>query len=224
MKENITARVGRIVSASVNALVDAVENVAPEMVMEEAIRDVDGVIDEVRAELGKVIANKHLAEQRLSEGKARHADLTEKARLAVTEGRDDLAEAAIAQQMDIEAQLPVLEKASVEANAKEKELEGYINALQAKRREMREEMRRFAESRKETVASAPAGTVSGSGPDFAGKVAKAGSTFDRLMEKNTGLPGAPSTPGTAAKLAELEDLARQNRIRERLAALKSTDE
>ncbi len=52
MKESITGRVGRIVSSSVNALVDAIENVAPAMVMEEAIREVDAVLDEVRAELG----------------------------------------------------------------------------------------------------------------------------------------------------------------------------
>ncbi len=221
MKEGITARVGRIVSASVNAMVDAVENVAPELVMEEAIREVEGVIDEIRAELGKTLANKHLAEQRLAEGRNRHTDLTEKTALAIKEGRDDLAEAAIAQQMDIEAQMPVLEKALTEARSGEKELESYITALQAKRREMREELRTFNASRNQT---APAGaTAAVSSPDLAEKVATAGSAFERIMEKNTGLPGSASSASNAGKLAELEDLARKNRIQERLAAIKSGD-
>lgn len=224
MKESITSRVGRIVSSSVNALVDAIENVAPEMVMEEAIREVDGVMDEVRAELGRTIAQRHLAEQRLADSRKAHTDHSQKIQLAVTEGRDDLAEAAIAQQIDIEAQIPVLEKAISEANARGQELDGYINALQAKRREMRTELQRFAKSKTEAQAQ---GTGAGDAPagkaDFASKAAKAGSAFDRIMEKNTGLPTNPATLDNAGKLAELEELSRQNRIKERLAAVKANE-
>ncbi|WP_316369602.1 hypothetical protein [Candidatus Thiodiazotropha sp. CDECU1] len=42
MKESITNQVGRITSGNVNALLDAVENAAPDLVMEEAIREVEG--------------------------------------------------------------------------------------------------------------------------------------------------------------------------------------
>lgn len=38
MAESLASRVGRIVSGSLNALVAAVENAAPEAVMEEAVR------------------------------------------------------------------------------------------------------------------------------------------------------------------------------------------
>ncbi len=220
MKEKITARVGRIVSASINAMVDAVENVAPEMVMEEAVREVEGVVEEVRAELGKVLAGKHLAGKRLAEEKARHSDLAEKAALAVEQGREDLAEAAISRQLDIEAQLPILEKSIREAEEKERELEGYIVALQAKRREMKEELQRFAKT--QPAGGTTPGTP-GKGPDYSGKVAKAESAFERVMEKNTGVPGPAGKATDAAKLAELEELARQNRIKERLAALKASD-
>ena len=47
MKESITRRVGRLISGSFNALVDAVENSAPETVMEdkmERIRNTGGGI------------------------------------------------------------------------------------------------------------------------------------------------------------------------------------
>lgn len=222
MKESITGRVGRIISSSVNALVDAIENVAPEMVMEEAIREVDGVLDEVRTQLGRTISRKHLAEQRLAENRKKHTDLSQKAKLAVVEERDDLAEAAIERQMDIEVQIPVLEKAIAEAGAQEKELEGYITALQAKRREMREELKRFTTNVKTQDAGGDR-PATGGDPDLAGKIAKAGSTFDRIMEKNTGLPSSPGTIANGAKLAELEELSRQNRIKERLAAFKASE-
>lgn len=220
MKEGITTRVGRIISGSVNALVDAVENAAPQMVMEEAIREVDAAIDEVRAELGGVLANKHLANTRLMEENRKHEELRDKIELAVKEGRDDLAEAAIAQQLDIEAQLPVLERTIAENAESEKELEGYVNALQAKKREMREELAQFTAARVEAGAGAAQGSA-GKG-SVAARADKAVSAFDRVLEKNTGLPGTGSPDAqSAAKLAELEALARANRVKERLAAVKA---
>lgn len=221
MKENITGRVGRIVSSSVNALVDAIENAAPEMVMEEAIREVDSALDEVRTELGKVLAQKHLAGQRLSDNRKKHTDLSEKAQIAVSENRDDLAEAAIAQLMDIEVQIPVLERAVTDSATRETELEGYTAALQAKRREMREELLLFNKAQEQSVTAES--NFSATSVEIASKVNNAGSAFDRIMEKNTGLPSSSSSVANGAKLAELEELTRQNRIKERLAAIKASE-
>ncbi len=67
MAEGIGAKVGRIVSGTVNMLVESMENSAPEMVMEEAIGEIDGAIDEVRADLGREIARKHVATDRLTD-------------------------------------------------------------------------------------------------------------------------------------------------------------
>ncbi|MFN9739611.1 MAG: PspA/IM30 family protein, partial [Pseudomonadota bacterium] len=139
MSETIATRVSRLISGSVNALIDAVENAAPEMVLEQAIREIDAAGDEVRAELGRVIATRHLANKRLMDENARHAELTQQIDVAVGQQRDDLAETAIARQMDIEAQLPVLQSMIADAAAKQKELEGYTAALQGRRREMEAE-------------------------------------------------------------------------------------
>ena len=72
MKESLIGRVGRIISGSFNSLIDAIENVAPETVMSEAIREIDAAIDDVRAELGRVVAAKHLANSRLMEENRKH--------------------------------------------------------------------------------------------------------------------------------------------------------
>lgn len=224
MKESIANRVGRIISGSMNALLDAVENAAPDIVMEEAIREVDGAIDEVRAELGRVIAGKHLANQRLMDESRKHEELAEKIELAVKEGRDDLAEAAIARQLDIEAQIPVLENTIAEAGNQEKELEGYIVALQAKKREMQEELAQFRAAQQESKVAAVAGSSGQTHADSGVEVSvrKAESAFDRVMERATGV-GSHSMPdrGDASKLAELDELSRNNRIQERLAAIKN---
>jgi phage shock protein A len=224
MKENIAGRVSRIISGSINALIDAVENAAPETVMEEAIREIDGAIDEVRAELGRVIASKHLANTRLMEENRKHEELTEKIELAVQEEREELAEAAISKQMDIEVQIPVLESAIADGIAQEQELEGYISALQAKKREMQEELKSFRSSQAAAgAAEAAQGGAASSSGGVETKVAKAQAAFGRVMENATGVPSGAdaSDSAQAAKLAELEDLARQNRIKERLAAIKA---
>jgi phage shock protein A len=224
MRDNLTSRVGRIISGSLNALVDAVENAVPETVMEEAIREIDGAIDEVRAELGRVVANKHLANTRLLEENRKHEDLTDKIEMAVNEKRDDLAEAAIASQLDIEAQIPVLEATIAECGNQEKELEGYISALQAKKREMKDELKQFRESRQEAAAisSSGGGAAATRSGGVEARVSKAESAFERVVENTTGLMGRIGTNDkhNAAKLAELEDMSRKNRIQERLAAIK----
>jgi phage shock protein A len=220
MAESIGTRVGRIIAGSVHALIDAVENAAPEMVMEQAIREVDEVIADVRAELGRAAANKHLASTRLMEENRKHEELTAQIELAVGQSRDDLASAAIARQLDIEAQIPVLESTIVDCQGREKELEGYIAALQAKKREMQEAVRQFTASRAQAQApGAPHPAASSS----TARVERAESAFDRVLQKQAGVSGLSPVPdrATATKLAELNDMARTNRIQERLAAVKA---
>ena len=138
MPEGYIARIGRLVAASANTLIDSLENVAPVMVMEQTIREIDEAIEEVRQQLGKTEAARYLSSQSLNKDNARHVELQEQIEIAVNEGRDDLAEAAIARQMDIEAMLPVVEKSITDADAEIVELNSYIQALQAKKREMEE--------------------------------------------------------------------------------------
>lgn len=223
MAEGLTKRVGRIISGSMNALVDAVEDAAPEVIMEQAIREIDGAIDEVRVELGKVIAAKHLANKRLNEKNTKHEELSEKIELAIAQGRDDLAEAAIAGQLDIEAQIPVLEHTIAECSDNEKELESYITALQAKKREMKEELKLLREATNKAPVEADFQNAKAAGAHPVNKkIEQATSAFDRVLERQTGLGGVGSVDtASAAKIAELEKLTRENRIKERLAALKS---
>lgn len=95
MNESITKRVSRIISGSFNALVNKLENSLPDIVMEEAIREIESVVDEVRLELGKVIAARHLSNKRLAEKNNGLEELSQKIEFAISENRDDLAKVRI---------------------------------------------------------------------------------------------------------------------------------
>jgi len=209
MSESMTRRVGRLISGSINAVIDAAENVSPVIVMQESIREVEQAITEVRHELGKVGVQQHMTQDRLKSEENRHQALQDQITVALKENREDLAEAAISKQMDIEAQLPVLKKTLEDALKQSKELEGFIAALQAKKREMEEELKRFKAYSETADESSSAEQAS-----------KAEEAFNRVMGMH-----APSakTPDDA-KLAELEALTRQNRIAERLRAMKAEQE
>ncbi|TLM75610.1 PspA/IM30 family protein [Microbulbifer harenosus] len=221
MKEGLIKRISRIISASANALVDSVENATPQLVMEQAIREIDDAIAEVRDQLGKAEAAKYLSSKALNDENARHATLSEQIEVAVQQGRDDLAEAAIAKQMDIEAQIPVLEKAIAESDREISELSSYISALQGKKREMREQLRDFTKA-SEHVSNGTTAEQTGSSRTTANKVEQASGAFNRILE-NAGVPTSESS-ADASKLAELEELSRSNRIKERLAKIKTQAE
>lgn len=224
MSEGLVSRVKRLVSGSVNSIVDTIENAAPETVMREAIREVERAIDDVRAELGLAAANRHHANKRLMETASKHDALADHIETAVAEGRDDLAEAAIGRQLDLEAQIPLLETALAEASEREQELEGYIVALQGRRSEMLSDLETFLSSRADTAApGSAAGGPAGRPGGAEARADKAEGAFNRVLHGQTGLSGSVKADReTAAKLAELEKISRNNRIRERLATLKAT--
>ena len=222
MSESLSSRVGRIISGSFHALIDAVENAAPENVMEQAIREIEAAIAEVRTDLGKVEAQRHLSGKRLAEEGSRHEQLSDQAQLALKEGRDDLASAAVERQIDIEAQLPVLESRLTELAEDKTRLEGYIAALMAKKREMREALSDYRKAA-EQKGSATSTSASASAKDSAQtRVDKATNAFDRIFQRQMGITGTSgASDKNAAQLAELEELARRNRIQERLAEIKA---
>jgi phage shock protein A len=219
MNESLASRVKRLVSGSANMIVTAVESLAPEMVMEEAIREVDQAIDDVRTELGQVMTRQYHATRRLAGENKKHEELSENIRVALGEKREDLAEAGVEKLLNIEAQIPVLESAIGETREAQAELEGYVAALRGRKSEMKEELREFRASQKEAAANGDGGGPKGS--DTERRVEKASEAFDRAMEIGGGIGGGDAPDRKSAAMnAELEKLARKNRVNERLAQFK----
>jgi phage shock protein A len=222
MADTLKTRVGRVIAGSVHALLDKIEDQAPEAMMEQSIREADGVIDEVRHELGLLSANRHLSQQQHATLNGHHATLAAQIDEALAQGREDLVRAAVARQLDIEAQLPVLETTLAEQTRQEAELQGFVAALLAKRREMETALAEFRRSR--GAAAGPGAGGGGAAPSTAEhRMDKVTGAFDRLYERQTGLTGTARSVGLqqAAQLKELDDLVRNNKIAERLAQLKA---
>lgn len=219
MADSLKTRVGRVIAGSAHALVDRLENQAPQAVMEQSVREVQTIIGEVRHELGLVSANRHLTQQQHSSLNGQHAKLDEQTQQALASGREDLVRAAVARQLDIEAQIPVLEAALAELARKEEELTGYVTALLAKQREMNDALENFVRSRAASAAS-----TATSSANAQQRLESATDSFDRLYQRQTGLTptGVGATLDQASKLKDLEELVRQNKINERMAQLRNS--
>ena len=222
MRDTTITRVKRLISGSVNSIVDAIENATPEMIMSEAIRELESATDQVREELGRVLASRHLASRRLAEATSKIEELAEQIELAVKENRDDLAGGAIARQLDLEAQIPILESSLKDFSSEERELEGYIAALQARRREMEADLEAYRAAARDATMPGAEGAAQAGNANAQARADRADRAFERVMRTNSRIPAtANSDRDVRAKVAELEKLSREHRIQERLAAVKA---
>lgn len=220
MAETIATRVARIIAGGAHALLDKAENLAPDALMAQSIREVEQVVAEVRVDLGKAEAAKHLVLSQMSKLNGEHETLAEQVDTAVAQNRDDLAAAAIGRQADIEDLLPVLQKSLDEQTERAKELESYIVALLAKKRELDQVLTEYQASK----AGQAAVPVTGSS-ERQTRVDDAESSFGRVLARQTGATGVTTgMTADAGKLRELAEMQRSNRIAERLAAIKATRE
>lgn len=220
MSESLINRVGRLLAGTFTSMVNAAENVAPDIVATQAIEQIDKAIDDVRAEIGAKQALRHNANRELEALNNRHAEVESRIQTALKNDREDLAESATAELIGIEDRIPLIEKHVTEAAAEEEEMQKYLSGLCAKREEMKEDLQLI---RAQTAKIEGAGVVSdgenGRGSNVERRVENATNAVTRVKESVTGLPGAKDNTDIR-KRAELEALHQRNRVQERLAALK----
>lgn len=218
MSESLLGRVSRLVSGAIYGGVEAVEAAMPETSMREAIREIERTIDDVRSELQRALSEQHIAGKRIQLSRDKIQKLGEKIETAMSAGREDLAAAAVERQLDLEDQIPVLEKAQADASDKISELNGYVAALRGRKAEMEAELDAYrlaeAQSAGDDVVAGAAGVHR-----HERRAEQAQDAFDRVMKNATGVENVGrSDRETIAKLVELEGIERQNKIAERLAA------
>jgi phage shock protein A len=210
-QEGILGRMGRIVSGATNAVIDSIEGRASEVVVEQALRDIDRATDAARVEYGRHQAEAHRIEAGIASKRREAADLEGKVRAALDAGRAELARPVVARQIDLESQIEALEVALAEAKANVAEGARGLAAVKASRDDVE---RRLAELRKAAQASeAPSakGRAAGGAADRAADALRA-------VERVTGVPAAPEVG--AAEIAEIERIQRDRLIDERLASLR----
>jgi phage shock protein A len=213
--ESALSRIGRVISGMTHAAINAAEDSNPQAIMEQAIREIDGAADEVRTELGKAMAEQHRIEARRKELGREREELDEKVRIAVGQGRDDLAESGIARQIDIEAQAGVLDRLLADVADRIAQLNQSLDAVKASRREVEERLKELQQARR-AAETENGGPVAAGGQKAASKVERAEAVIARVS-------GVPTGPGheQASALDELNRMSREHAIKERLARLKA---
>ncbi len=217
MADSLGTRVTRILAGSAHAFLDAVEDMAPEAMMRQAVRELEQVLADVRTDLGKVEAAKHLVTTQINKLNSENEDLSAQIETALTQGKEDLARAGVERQTLIEDQLPVLQRSLAEQQDRARELEGYVTGLLAKRKEMEEVLQQYLATRATANSIV---TAAGKGTKDA-QVESAQSAFDRVLARQTGVGGlVGANTGDAVRLRELQETQRNQRIDEKLAAIK----
>jgi phage shock protein A len=219
MSEPIHLRVKRILAGRIEDVVDAMERAGGPSVMREAVREVERAIDDVRT-AQVAAASQRLQAVRQQEMAAEHVQkLTDKAKFAIEQGRDDLAEAAIVRQIDFEGQIPTLKTAEVAAASEEDRLEAFVQALVSRKLEMEQTLAAYELAQRDAPAAAK--SVDGHGSRVEKAVARAETAFDRAMDGAGGTGFTRSQAGVVTKVAELDVMQRQSVVQDRLAALKA---
>lgn len=221
MSESLLGRVARLVGGTFTAMVDAAENTAPELVARQAVEEIDHAIDDVRAEIGRKQAARHNANRELSSLNDRAENLKDQIQTALTEKREDLAEAGVEELVGIEDRIPIIESLVAGTQEESQELEKYLAGLRSKREDMEKDLQLIRQQQVAKEQGSHGQVVPGqeASSDVESRVEKASNAVARVKSAVSGMPNQKEV-SSAATRAELEELHRKNRVSERLAALK----
>jgi phage shock protein A len=131
-------RIGDIVAANLNDLVDRFED--PEVMLKQAIREMETMIEEATGGAARAIAGERLLARDLADHEQKGATWRARAEEAVVRGDDDLARQAIARahEHEVMAQALVQQRSSAQQTAQA--LRGQVAAMRAKQAEARRKL------------------------------------------------------------------------------------
>lgn len=126
----IFSRFQDIVNANLNSLLDRAED--PQKMVRMMIQEMQETLVEVRTTSAKVIADSKTVERRMHKLRQEAQEWEEKAALALSKGREDLARAALSEQSATEEMAQQAEQELAQINAHLAELNDEIGQLQRK--------------------------------------------------------------------------------------------
>lgn len=219
MAESVFARVQRLLSAKVEDTVDRMEHSGGEGVMREAIREVDRAIDELRTDHDAAMTRRLQAARQEQMVRGKIDQLGEKAKFAVDQSRDDLAEAALTRQIEFEAEIDKLQTVQGASRDQEQKLQDGMTALKTRKGQMQEVLSAFLLSQADAAMGGDGAMQLARTVDR--KVENAEAAFDRAMGGAGGVNFSRSDAETINKVAELDGLQKSSSVASRLAALKA---
>jgi len=126
----IFSRMSDIVNSNINALLDSAED--PEKMIRLIIQEMEDTLVEVRSSSARVLADRKTAARKYAQVEADAASWEEKAKLAISKGREDLARAALAEKRAIEQDLEAVQSELTAADEHIAHLSEEVSQLQQK--------------------------------------------------------------------------------------------
>jgi phage shock protein A len=131
-------RIGDIIAANLNVLVDRFED--PEVMLRQAIREMEAMIDDATAGAARAIASERLLVRDLADHEQKARRWNARAEEAVRSGDDDLARQAITRGFEHQAMAQALQEQRSSAERSAQALRSQINAMRAKHDEARRKL------------------------------------------------------------------------------------
>ncbi|MDR1828146.1 MAG: PspA/IM30 family protein [Methylobacteriaceae bacterium] len=216
--ESVIARLGRLIAGMAHAAIDSAEGAQPIAVLEQSIREIEAAADDVRVELGKATAERHRLQHRRNELSSELMTLDDQVKVAVRENRDDLASVGIDRQLDIEAQVRVLDTLIADVDDKITKASDMLEAVKASRKEAEQRLYEFRHTERVSSGDAVSDVHA---LDALSKAQSRVEKAEAATTRVTGVPGAAPKKDVQA-IEALKALSREHAVKERLARIKAT--
>ena len=213
--ESLFSRAGRLLAGIAVEAIERAEGNNKQAVVKQAIREIEAAEQEAREDLARERAQEWRLKARQAEISKDMDTLNDQIATAISGGRDELARAGIARQMDLEAQFEVVGKALEESEEKIETVLTTLRAIMSGLQDAEARLSELKRSEEQETASKTGGGKQATGhASAAAKSAKASRAIARTV-------GVPASMAPSKDIDELSKLHRDKEIAERLARLKS---
>jgi len=212
----IFSRMSDIVNSNINSLLDSAED--PEKMIRLIIQEMEDTLVEVRSSSARVLADRKTAERKLLRITQEVTDWEEKAKLAISKGREDLARAALQEKRAIEEELELSSAELRSADDHIDQLNDEVSQLQQKLSDAKAKQKAIL-IRSQTVHS----RIAVKRQIHRTQLDEAFNKFDKYERKMDNLEGdleAMDLGREGGLAAEIDALRDDDALNEELAALK----
>ena len=170
------SRLRYVIAANVNSMLERAEN--PEKLLRALVREMEEARDEARAASSEFLAEESTIKRQMENCQEQLAHWNKRAELAVEEGRDDLARAALITRGEYQQKLENLNGQHQEAKNRLQQIKGDMNTLNEKLNKAKQVLQEISKKPVKAKASGPRAAIPQSPHDR--KINRAFSRFERL--------------------------------------------
>lgn len=218
MSESIVLRARRLVSAGLENVVGTAERLSGISLMRETVRKMERAVASAQDQLAIVQRRSADVRNQIAHLDGRIDELGDHARYALGKGREDLASAALAQQMDLESCQQQLRHLLHDGESETIRLNDSIATLTSRKTAMQGELAAFQAMAQRSMAM-PAPSTTTAAADR--RAERAEETFGRALKAGIEQRGTAASLRADEIAAEIDALRREALVEQRLAALRS---